>query len=450
MRFTRTAALLAAMPLATIGLVLTAAPNAMAAPAYPAHFAAPYLQISTSDTGDIAADMSASGLKYYTLAFLTSSDGNCTPTWEDGGYSLGQFNSQIASLQADGGNAIISFGGAGSTDLAQTCTSVSSLTAAYANVVNTTGVDRLDFDVEGSVLSDTSATSIRDQALAALQAENPAVQVDFTLAVNPNGLPTGTGSEYALLQDAKSKGVKVSIVNIMTMDFGDGQNALNDAEEASTDTASQLASLYGISTAAAYNMEGLTPIAGQNDDNEDFTQANASTLESFAAANGVGELSFWEVDGYDKPVGYAYSKIFNEITSGSSSGGGPDTIVGNNSGLCLSVTGASTSAGALTDLYTCNGSVSENWTINSSGTITGNNSGLCLSVSGNSSTLKATTDINTCDGDSYEKWTVNSSGTIVNGASGLCLSVTGASTALKATEDIYTCNGSVSEYWTKG
>jgi len=47
-------------------------------------------------------------------------------------------------------------------------------------------------------------------------------------------------------------------------------------------------------------MMGLTPIAGQNDDNEVFTQANASTLESFAASNGVQELSFWEVDGYDK------------------------------------------------------------------------------------------------------------------------------------------------------
>src|SRR5271163_3436819 len=35
------------------------------------------------------------------------------------------------------------------------------------------------------------------------------------------------------------------------------------------------------------------------------------------------------------------------------------TIVGNNSGLCLSVTGSSTSAGALTDIYTCNGSASE-------------------------------------------------------------------------------------------
>ena len=47
-------------------------------------------------------------------------------------------------------------------------------------------------------------------------------------------------------------------------------------------------------------MLGLTPIAGKNDDNENFTQANAQTLESFAASNGVGELAFWEVDGYDK------------------------------------------------------------------------------------------------------------------------------------------------------
>ena len=58
------------------------------------------------------------------------------------------------------------------------------------------------------------------------------MQVDFTLAVAPQGLPTGTGSEYALLQDAKAKGVKVSVVNIMTMDFGAGSNDLADAESA--------------------------------------------------------------------------------------------------------------------------------------------------------------------------------------------------------------------------
>jgi chitinase len=357
----------------------------------------------------MAADMKATGLKYYTLAFLTPKSG-CTPEWEDGGYSVGQFNSQISSLQAAGGNVIVSFGGAQGGELAQTCTSVSSLTAAYANVVNTTGATRLDFDIEGGVLSDTAATSLRDQALAALQAEDPSVQVDFTLAVDNDGLPTGSGSEYALLQDAKSKGVKVSMVNIMTMDFGDGQNALNDAESAAQGTASQLASLYGISTSAAYGMMGLTPIAGQNDDNEDFTIANANTLESFAATKGVGELSFWEVDEYDKATGYQYSSIFNKITG--AGGGtttppttppatpptGTQTIHGVSSGLCLSVTGAAKAANATADIYACNGSASENWTVNSTGTITGNNSSLCLSVTGDSSTLKSTADISTCDG----------------------------------------------------
>jgi chitinase len=451
-RTTRALSLLSgtALLLGTVAAV-GASPAAAAGSAFPAHYAAPYLQISTSDTGDITADESATGLKYYTLAFLIPKSG-CTPEWEDGGYSLGQFTSQVSALQAAGGNVIISSGGADGGELAETCTSVTSLTAAYASIVNTYGADRLDFDIEGGTLSNTAATTRRDQALAALQKQNPAVQVDFTLAVDPDGLPTGSGSEYALLQDAKAQGVNVSIVNIMTMDFGDGQNALNDAESAAKGTASQLASLYGISTSAAYARIGLTPIAGQNDDNENFTQANASTLESFAASSGVAELSFWEIDGYDKGTGYAYSRIFNAITGGSTPPPPPsgDTILGNNSGLCLSVTGAATSPGATADLYTCNGSVSENWTVNSNGTITGNNSGLCLSVSGNSTALKTTADINTCDGDSSEHWTVESDGTIANSAAGLCLSVTGASVAVYATADLYTCNSSVSEYWTVG
>ena len=296
------------------GLALaTAGPAAAAGAAFPAHYAAPYLQIASSDAGDMAADQSATGLKDYTLAFLIPRSG-CTPEWEDDGSGVGAFTTQISALQNSGGNVIISFGGAAGGELAETCTNVSQLTAAYQNVVNTYGVNRLDFDIEGGVLSNTSATSIRDQALAALQAQDPAVQVDFTLAVAPNGLPTGSGSEYALLQDAKAKGVKVSVVNIMTMDFGGGSNDLADAESAAQGTASQLAGLYGISTSAAYGMMGLTPIAGTNDDGTVFSTSNASSLESFAAANGVAELSFWEVDGYDKPIGYQYSSIFNKIT----------------------------------------------------------------------------------------------------------------------------------------
>ncbi|HET9171240.1 MAG TPA: hypothetical protein VFN97_17505, partial [Actinospica sp.] len=177
-------------------------------------------------------------------------------------------------------------------------------------VVNTYGVNRLDFDIEGSVLDDGSANSRRDQALAKLQAADPNVQIDFTVPVDPTGLESNAVN---LLKGAKSAGVKVTVVNIMTMDFGDGQNALKDAESAANATEKQIHSVYGGSSTTDWGMLGLTPIAGQNDDNENFTQSNAKTLEAFAASNGVGELAFWEVDQYDKPLGYAYSKIFNKI-----------------------------------------------------------------------------------------------------------------------------------------
>ena len=290
-------------------LLVPTASQAAAGASFPAHYAAPYLQIDSSTAADMAADMKATGLKFYTLAFLTPKSG-CTPEWEDGGDSVGAFTKQVSAIQAAGGNVIISFGGASGGELAQKCTSVSSLEAAYAKVVSTYHVTRLDFDIEGSVLDDTTSNTRRDQALAQLQAAT-GVQIDFTIPVDPSGIESNA---KALLTGAKSKGVKVNLVNIMTMDFGNGQNALNDAESAAKATVSQLQSIYGISATAAWNMLGLTPIAGKNDDNENFTQANAATLESFAASHGVQELAFWEVQDYDKATGYAYSKTFQKIT----------------------------------------------------------------------------------------------------------------------------------------
>ncbi len=439
-------ALAAATALGTGGLVVaTTGPAAAAGSAFPAHYAAPYLQIASSDAGDMAADQAATGLKYYTLAFLTPQSG-CTPQWEDGGNSVGAFASQISAVQAAGGNVIISFGGESGGELAQTCTNVSQLTAAYQNVVNTYGVTRLDFDIEGGVLSDTASTARRDQALAALQAADPAVQVDFTLAVAPQGLPTGTGSEYALLQDAKAKGVKVSIVNIMTMDFGAGSNDLADAESAAQGTAGQLASLYGISTAAAYGMMGLTPIAGTNDDGTVFSTGNASSLESFAASNGVAELSFWEVDGYDKGTGYQYSSIFNKIT-GTSGGGGGGTATGpitGYQGLCLDDRSASTANFNPIQVYTCNGTNAQSWTVNSNGTLTvlGN----CLDVAGAGTANGTLVDLYPCNGTGAQSWVHQSNGELVNTNSGKCLDDTGFGGSGTQVQ-IWACADSSNQQW---
>jgi chitinase len=450
---------------ALVGGGLALAGSATAAPsgALPAHYSAPYLQVSSSDVGDMVSDMNASGDKDYTLAFLTPQSG-CTPGWEDGGEAMNAFTSQVNTIKNDGGNVIISFGGEpdGSTpnELAQTCTNVSSLTAAYLNVVNTYGITRLDFDIEGSVLSDTAATTRRDQALAALQAEDPAVQVDFTLGVDPDGLPTGTGSEYALLQDAKSANVKVSVVNIMTMDFYDGQPVLSDSESAAKATASQLAGLYGISTSAAYGMMGLTPIAGTNDDGAAFSQANAQSLESFAASNGVQELAFWEVDGYDKGDGYAYSKIFNAITSSTSGGGTTAPPTGSTppptggtgtagkitgyEGLCLDDRSASTADFNPVQVYTCNGTNAQQWTVGSNNSL--QTLGKCLDVDAAGTANGTKVDLYDCNGTAAQAWTHQSNGELLNPASGKCLDDTGYGSAGTQVQ-IWTCADTSNQQW---
>jgi chitinase len=471
-------------------MLANASSSSSAAAGFPAHYSAPYLQISDSDAGDMAADMGASGDKYYTLAFLTPQSG-CTPVWEASGDGVGAFSSQIGALQAAGGNVIISFGGESGGELAQTCTSVSALTAAYDKVVTTYNVSRLDFDIEGSTLSDTSSNTRRNQALAALQAEDPSVQVDYTLAVAPNGLPS---AELGLLQNAQSEGVKVSVVNLMTMDFGDGQNALNDATSAAAATAGQLSSLYGISTSQAYGMMGLTPIAGQNDDDEYFSQSNASSLEGFAASKGVQELSFWEVDQYDKPTGYAYSKIFNGITGGgtshapaesaqsasatptastsgsasasaapsasasgsasaspspSASGGSApvnaDQITGLD-GLCVDVQGANTANWTPVQVFTCNGTDAQQWTVAGDGTLQA--LGECMGVHHGDTTNGTTVDLYQCNNTGGQVWQPLSDGSLFNPQSGKCLDDPDSSTTPGTQLQIWSCTDAANQHWT--
>jgi len=138
------------------------------------------------------------------------------------------------------------------------------------------------------------------------------------------------------------------------------------------------------------------------------------------------------------------------ITLTPSTGTSATTLVGGLSGKCLSVTGSSTANGATGEIYTCNGSPSENWTTGAEGTIVGGLSGKCLEVTGSSTANYAGVDISACDGAANQQWTVNPGGTIVGAQSGKCLSVTGSSTANGATAEIYTCNGSPSENWTEG
>ena len=193
-------------------------------------------------------------------------------------------------------------------------------------------------------------------------------------------------------------------------------------------------------------MMGLTPIAGQNDDNEYFSTSDASTLESFAASNGVQEVSFWEVDGYDKPTGYAYSKIFNQISGGG--GGSPATTgqITGYGGLCLDDRGASTANFNPVQVYTCNGSGAQQWTM--PGDVTLRVLGKCLDVNAGATANDTTVDLYDCNTTGAQTWQPQSNGALLNPQSGKCLDDTGWSTTPGTQAQIWSCTGGGNQRWT--
>jgi len=128
-----------------------------------------------------------------------------------------------------------------------------------------------------------------NKAVRALQDANPNLKVSYTLPVLQSGLPQ---EELNVLSNAKSNGVRIDYVNVMTMNYGPwGIDMGQAAIDAATNTHNQLVSM-GVSAQV-----GITPMIGQNNtQGEIFTLSDADQLLTYARANSyVGWLSFWSL-----------------------------------------------------------------------------------------------------------------------------------------------------------
>ncbi|WP_433181748.1 RICIN domain-containing protein [Actinoallomurus sp. CA-150999] len=457
----------AAIPVA--GLLFGASPASAASanpgPGFPAHFAAPYVE-TWGSTSAMASAQSATGLKYYTLAFVIGG-GGCNATWNgDTAIDDSGWLTAVNNLRASGGDVIASFGGASGTELGQACGSVSTLEAQYKKAIDTLNLTRIDLDIEGSALDDTAANDRRNQALAALQQQYAAagkhLDVDYTLPVDPTGLPS---NGLSLLNNAKSRGVDVSVVNIMTMDYGPSMDMGQAAINAATALHGQLGQIWtSKSSDQLWAMEGNTPMIGVNDStNEVFTTANASSLESFAASKGIQELAFWSL-GRDKACAsngtlsdtcsgtsqspYQFARTFNAITGG---GGtppptGPTGQITGYGGKCVDVAGANSANGTAVQLYDCNGTSAQQWTVGSDQTLQA--LGKCMDVTAAGTANGTQVQLYDCNSTGAQKWQAGSNGSLVNPNSGRCLDATGPSSANGTRLQIWDCAGSANQTWT--
>ncbi|WP_176086487.1 fibronectin type III domain-containing protein [Martelella sp. HB161492] len=295
----------------------------------------PYIDMSLSSAQDVVDIVSEAGLTAVTLAFLVTS-GTDTIGWGGSGdvedatlYNGTSMASVIAELQEMGVEVTISLGGAAGSEAATTFSSVDALVAAYQSIIDTYGVTKLDFDIEGSSLSDTDANDMRNEALAILQANNPDLEISFTLPVTTDGL---TDAGLALLESAAEAGVEISYVNIMAMDYGDYYDSGDMGDDAIAAAEATLAQLddLGIDTQLV-----ITPMIGINDvTSEVFTLEDAQQLVDYVESNDdIAGISMWslsrdngDTEGYVSAVGsglsqddYDFSTIFNTVTTSDSS-----------------------------------------------------------------------------------------------------------------------------------
>jgi hypothetical protein len=357
MRRTRLISALA-LAAATAGGAATLAVTQMASAAtgtpLPAHVFAPYFEAWNGDS--LSGLSSQSGAKYLTMAFLqAATKGSCTVYW-NGDTSLpissSSFGSEIASIRAGGGDVVPSFGGYTAdntgTEIADSCTSVSSIAAAYESVISTYNVTRIDLDTEDNSLTNSAGIDRRNKAIKQVEdwaaSNGRTVQVVYTLPTTTGGLES---SGLNILQNAVSNGARVDIVNMMTFDYYDGASheMANDTKTSANGLHSQLASLYpSKSSAQLWAMVGITEMIGIDDFGaaETFTTADANTVESWAVSQGIAELSFWALQrdnggcpgtgGSDSCSGvsqstWQFSHTFEPFTSGGGASPTPSKTV---------------------------------------------------------------------------------------------------------------------------
>jgi predicted alpha-1,2-mannosidase len=124
---------------------------------------------------------------------------------------------------------------------------------------------------------------------------------------------------------------------------------------------------------------------------------------------------------------------------------GPITETGAN-GKCVDDAGAGTSNGTHIQIYTCNGTDAQAWTVAPDNTLQVLTD--CMDVVDGGTTSGTLVQLHTCNGTGAQQWEARSSGELVNPESGLCLTDPSAGTANSTQLEIAACTGITGQLWT--
>ncbi|MFI8237558.1 glycosyl hydrolase family 28 protein [Streptomyces sp. NPDC085866] len=297
------------------------------AAASPGFAVAPYEYLGWGNPQSPTSVMSATGVKWFTLAFILS-DGSCNPKW-DGSRPLtgGTDQSTINAIRNAGGDVMVSVGGWSGAKLGEKCSSASALAGAYQKVVNAYRLKALDIDIENTEWSNATVRQRVVDALKTVKAANPGLKTVITFGTTTGG-PDSTGVD--MIKRAADSGLANDVWCIMPFDFGGGTTDMGTlTTRAMEGLKGRVKAAYGYSDATAYAHIGLSSMNGKTDDSgERVRLADFKTMLAYAQQHHIGRLTYWSVN-RDRPCGsgtdgdscsgvtqqpYDYLKVFAQYT----------------------------------------------------------------------------------------------------------------------------------------
>ena len=183
---------------------------------------------------------------------------------------------------------------------------------------------------------------------------------------------------------------------------------------------------------------------------------NPDGSKALIAYNGTGSTQpmtvNWGGESFTYTLPAATSATFTWSGTQSGSGGTPppsgsgQIVSHEGSSLCIDDRSASTANGNPIQIYTCNGTSAQNWTVESNGTLQA--LGKCMDVVGGSSSNGALIDLYDCNGTGAQVWQPQPNGELLNPQSGKCLDDTNFSTTPGTQLQIYSCADTANQQWT--
>jgi chitinase len=173
----------------------------------------------------------------------------------------------------------------------------------------------------------------------------------------------------------------------------------------------------------------------------------------WAMANAGGIMN-WELSQDATGANSLVSAIFEVATSGTTPpttpptnppGGRTGRITGI-AGKCVDINAANSANGTAVQLYDCNGSAAQNWTVGTDGTIRG--LGKCMDVTAAGTANGSLVQIYDCNGTGAQVWQAQSNGTLRNPSSGRCLDASNNSSANGTRLQIWDCFAGANQRWT--